>query len=184
VRVALQRPSTPLARPAQSRWRVQVRSTAAWGSPASIPLGSVGHTGSRLGRRRNSTSRQAVRVGHRPVGMARRRVPMPATVGVPRQGADPEQHGDHDQYSYPLRSCLHGHPLSVRAHPLMLPGSVPTISLALPEQSHVCADDVSRVLTCASLVLLTPSRSRMPSMLAALLRPQDRTHIAAARSTV
>jgi hypothetical protein len=51
----------------------------AWRAPASIPLGTVGHTGSKLGTRRNSTSitgaearqRSVARVGHRRAGVAR-----------------------------------------------------------------------------------------------------------------
>jgi hypothetical protein len=35
-------------------------------------------------------------------------VPMPATVGMPWHRADQEQHGDHDEYSYPHLPSSHG----------------------------------------------------------------------------
>jgi hypothetical protein len=39
-------------------------------------------------------------------------VPVPATVGVPWQGAETEQHRQHDEYPHPLRPCSHGPHLS------------------------------------------------------------------------
>jgi hypothetical protein len=73
---------TPLSLPARSCGLIHGLSKVAWGSPASILLGTVVHTGSRLGTRRNSTNMTgeeagqplAVRVGHKRVGMARRRL--------------------------------------------------------------------------------------------------------------
>jgi hypothetical protein len=33
---------------------------------------------------------------------------MPATVGMPWHRADQKQHGDHDEYAYPLLASAHG----------------------------------------------------------------------------
>jgi hypothetical protein len=35
-------------------------------------------------------------------------IPMPATIGVPWRRADQEQHGDHDEFSYPRLPSSHG----------------------------------------------------------------------------
>ena len=35
-------------------------------------------------------------------------VPMPATVGIPWHRANQEQHGYHDEYSYPQLPCSQG----------------------------------------------------------------------------
>jgi hypothetical protein len=84
-------------------------------------------------------------------------VPMPATVGVPWHRTDQEQHRQYDNGPHPILPGSHGFHLFRRAHMRMFPGSVPTISPALPVQSHVGAYEVSGGLTCVRLMRLTPT---------------------------
>jgi hypothetical protein len=82
-------------------------------------------------------------------------VSMPAPVGVPWHRTDQEQRRQYHECPHPLLPCSHGYHLFLRAHMRMFPGSVPTISPALPVQSHVGAYAVSGGLTCVRLILLT-----------------------------
>jgi len=61
-------------------------------------------------------------------------VPVPATVSVPWQGADHEQHGDQGEYACPRRLCPHGHHLSLQIQTPILPAIVATIFQASPGQ--------------------------------------------------
>jgi hypothetical protein len=67
---------------------------------------------------------------------------MPAAIGIPWQGAEAEQHRQHDEYPHPLQPCAHGltflaspGPDPLRASMLLFPSIVPTTSPALPLQS-------------------------------------------------
>ena len=82
-------------------------------------------------------------------------LPIPTTVGVPWHRTDQEQRRQYDECPHPLLPCSHDYHLFLRAHMRMFPGSVPTISPALPVQSHVGAYAVSGGLTCVRLILLT-----------------------------
>jgi hypothetical protein len=103
---------------------------------------------------------------------------MPATPRIPWHGTYKEQRRQYKNCPHPLLPCSHDHHLSLRAHTLMFPNIVRTISRALPVESHGCAYEVSRVLTCVRLVFLTPTCSRILARLAVRMDQCDRIRVA------
>jgi hypothetical protein len=139
------------------RWRDNYRWVVIW-RPAWSPVSSEGHddAGADEDSPPSRPMPSAVPMASEPVTselMASEPVasnPMPATLRVPWDDADEEQHHQYDDDPHPRLPCSHGHHLSLRAQTRMFPGSVPTISPALPGQSHVGLYEVRGGLICVA----------------------------------